>query len=302
MGYLTNTPSEHSTFEPSFILSTTMATHEPTSSPSLDSTNIPSEHPSAVPVFSQPIKETQHNAIWIVFSIMFLILIACVCSFCCIVYCKLKNQKDDVLEDIAVAKPHRDVIELVDDQSSIRLESFDKKDTFSMETTTPGNIEAIAEQMDGMLVEHWIKSIGFGQYLDAFLLHGFDTLIKIKAIECELNLADIGINEEHQQKVYAEIEKLQLIVDEGDAITRVDTREGDIVTTNGDVHYQNGQKLTDWLSEMHLNQYLGVFVENGFEDHMDALTELRNDDLRDMGISIMAHRLAIIKSINQIKQ
>merc|ERR1712129_416064 len=91
---------------------------------------------------------------------------------------------------------------------------------------------------------------------------------------------------------------------EGNTMTPTGTpMEGDMVTSPPkSLHSQGreGTNLKEWLASINLEQYGGVFAENGFEDHMDGLTELTDHNLKELGINIMGHRLAIIKSIKQM--
>ena len=64
-------------------------------------------------------------------------------------------------------------------------------------------------------------------------------------------------------------------------------------------------KLVSWLEEVGLLQYYDLFVENGFGDGEQleiALSEMTNEDLKDMGVSKVAHRKLILKQIKQDTQ
>ena len=84
------------------------------------------------------------------------------------------------------------------------------------------------------------------------------------------DLIEIGIDDEGDQtKLLCEIERLRK-------------------------HHQ----LEQWLQSIGLSQYCDVFVENGFGECVDALSEVTDEMLEErMGIVVMAHRLAILKAI-----
>eukprot|EP01084_Bolivina_argentea_P019731 36697_1 len=59
----------------------------------------------------------------------------------------------------------------------------------------------------------------------------------------------------------------------------------------------NENELKNWLNNIGLIEYSDIFIENGFSDGIDELLDLNNNDLKDMGISKVAHRKRILKQI-----
>lgn len=55
------------------------------------------------------------------------------------------------------------------------------------------------------------------------------------------------------------------------------------------------KKIEDWLSNLGLSQYTEIFEENGIE--YDVLSELNNDLLKEMGVSVLGHRLKLTKAV-----
>jgi hypothetical protein len=65
--------------------------------------------------------------------------------------------------------------------------------------------------------------------------------------------------------------------------------------------------ITEWTAEecasfvasLGLRQYCAAFIENGIVG--DALIALRHDELKEMGIASVGHRLTILKSVYETK-
>ena len=53
--------------------------------------------------------------------------------------------------------------------------------------------------------------------------------------------------------------------------------------------------LEQWLTEMGLEQYYAVFVENGFDDLSFVLGTIRDEDLKAMGVDKIGHRRKILR-------
>ena len=57
-------------------------------------------------------------------------------------------------------------------------------------------------------------------------------------------------------------------------------------------------KVTSWLEELGLGQYATAFEENELE--LDQLTDLSDDDMKDLGVSIMGHRKKLFRAIKAL--
>jgi len=60
--------------------------------------------------------------------------------------------------------------------------------------------------------------------------------------------------------------------------------------------------LKAWLADCGMSEYFDLFQESGFEDDLLALVEVDEDDLKELGIEIMAHRKIILKALNELKE
>jgi len=60
--------------------------------------------------------------------------------------------------------------------------------------------------------------------------------------------------------------------------------------------------LKVWLNNIQMAEYYDLFNEQGFCEHMDSLQKLTNDELREMGITKMAHRIKILSKIENDTQ
>jgi hypothetical protein len=58
-------------------------------------------------------------------------------------------------------------------------------------------------------------------------------------------------------------------------------------------------ECVDFLTSLGLLQYCGTFRENGIVG--EALIALKHDELKEMGINSVGHRLTILKSVYEIK-
>ncbi len=55
------------------------------------------------------------------------------------------------------------------------------------------------------------------------------------------------------------------------------------------------------LTDLGLSQYYNVFVEQGFDDQVSSLSEITENDLKEMGIKKIGHRRAIMKQVRLMK-
>ena len=53
--------------------------------------------------------------------------------------------------------------------------------------------------------------------------------------------------------------------------------------------------IAQWLEDLGFVQYTEAFVENGVD--FDLLSEITNDDLKDLGVSRLADRKRLLKAI-----
>jgi len=58
------------------------------------------------------------------------------------------------------------------------------------------------------------------------------------------------------------------------------------------------QKVTSWLEELGLGQYADAFQENELD--LDQLVDLSNEDLKDLGVTIMGHRKKLFRAIETL--
>eukprot|EP01083_Nonionella_stella_P237755 833766_1 len=54
--------------------------------------------------------------------------------------------------------------------------------------------------------------------------------------------------------------------------------------------YSDSNALHMWLHNVGLTEYYQLFIDQGFGDKMSALSTLTEDDLKEIGITKMAHR------------
>ena len=63
----------------------------------------------------------------------------------------------------------------------------------------------------------------------------------------------------------------------------------------------NDDAVFRWLMDIvTLPQYYDTFMENGFDD-MKFITNMKNEDLQEIGVDKLGHRKRIIKCINDMK-
>merc|ERR1712129_152881 len=60
--------------------------------------------------------------------------------------------------------------------------------------------------------------------------------------------------------------------------------------------------LMTWLNGMNLTQYYNAFVENGFGEQLMAVTELNDDDLKQIGVKLMGHRKLLLREIRVLNE
>ena len=60
------------------------------------------------------------------------------------------------------------------------------------------------------------------------------------------------------------------------------------------------EQVSKWLDGLGLGQYKSNFVEH--EVGMQILTEIGDADLREMGVSALGHRKALLKAIELLRQ
>ena len=53
--------------------------------------------------------------------------------------------------------------------------------------------------------------------------------------------------------------------------------------------------ITQWLEDLGFAQHAAEFVENGVD--LDLLSEITNDDLKDLGVARLADRKRLLKAI-----
>ena len=63
--------------------------------------------------------------------------------------------------------------------------------------------------------------------------------------------------------------------------------------------YSMSQKVTAWLEKLGLGQYAITFAENELD--IDQLVDLSDDDMKELGISIMGHRKTLFRAINALQ-
>jgi len=63
--------------------------------------------------------------------------------------------------------------------------------------------------------------------------------------------------------------------------------------------YSHRFALMTWLESMDLMEYFDTFVQNGFGDSMGLAQALDDHSLKEMGITKVAHRMAILNNIKQ---
>merc|ERR1712154_630861 len=73
-------------------------------------------------------------------------------------------------------------------------------------------------------------------------------------------------------------------------------------TENALAPFSNDNALKMWLNNIGLIEYYDTFVENGFSEGTEVLSDLNNEDLKDMGIKKVAHRKKILKQIARNKE
>ena len=59
------------------------------------------------------------------------------------------------------------------------------------------------------------------------------------------------------------------------------------------------KKVTAWLEELGLGQYADAFAENELD--FDQLVDLSNEDMKDLGVTIMGHRKKLLRAINALQ-
>jgi len=59
-------------------------------------------------------------------------------------------------------------------------------------------------------------------------------------------------------------------------------------------------RVGDWLESLGFAEYQPMFYENEIEGK--HLLDMTKDDLKELGVSILGHRLTILKAINQLKE
>ena len=58
------------------------------------------------------------------------------------------------------------------------------------------------------------------------------------------------------------------------------------------------KKVAAWLQELGLGQYAATFEENELE--LDQLIDLNDEDMKDLGVTVMGHRKKLFRAINAI--
>ena len=57
-------------------------------------------------------------------------------------------------------------------------------------------------------------------------------------------------------------------------------------------------RVTQWLEQLGLGEYVSSFAENHIEDQ--TLLDLTSDDLKEIGISSLGHRKTILRAIEEL--
>ena len=58
-------------------------------------------------------------------------------------------------------------------------------------------------------------------------------------------------------------------------------------------------KVAEWLDGLGLSQYVPAFIENEI-DH-SLLTELADDDLKEIGVRALGHRKTLLRAIGELE-
>ncbi len=58
------------------------------------------------------------------------------------------------------------------------------------------------------------------------------------------------------------------------------------------------RKVTVWLQELGLGQYATAFEENELE--LDQLIDLNDEDMKDLGVTVMGHRKKLFRAIKAL--
>eukprot|EP01084_Bolivina_argentea_P104478 187069_1 len=103
---------------------------------------------------------------------------------------------------------------------------------------------------------------------------------------------------ERLNELEEQVKKQSVIIKQLKEIKQRDYDEKESNNFN-DVH--NGNKIKKWLNDVvKLPQYLHVFIKDGFYDLNDVKL-MKNDDLKEIGVNKLAHRLRILQQINVLK-
>jgi len=77
------------------------------------------------------------------------------------------------------------------------------------------------------------------------------------------------------------------------------THSRDAVSPTGLITGWSGEQCADFVSSLDLEQYADTFIDQGITG--DALVMLVHEDLQEMGIKSVGHRLTILKGVYDVK-
>lgn len=59
--------------------------------------------------------------------------------------------------------------------------------------------------------------------------------------------------------------------------------------------------VLEWLSKLHLAQYVEAFIDNGYDD-LEVCKQIGDPDLDAIGVRIQYHRHRLLKAVQQLKE
>eukprot|EP01083_Nonionella_stella_P178197 628861_1 len=247
-GYPSIHPSNMPTVIPTVIptaIPTAIPTEIPTVIPTVIPTSVPTTDPTTLlttreltatyrstvsQLDAPPAKSIDSVLLWL------LILIG---ALCIVIICVLALWRESHLQQLikheqAQAPQVQQVthVNIISDDTTTRRNTGEH----NVNTTTRRNTVEWLTQ--AVLVEDWLKEIGFSQYYDVFISNGYDSMPIVKEIMGRSELKGMGITvRKHQQSIFIEIKKLKAGDNElNEEMLDVGEIAGDILNSEGRVN------------------------------------------------------------------
>ena len=91
---------------------------------------------------------------------------------------------------------------------------------------------------------------------------------------------------------------MDAVVSELDLSADVDSDLADDAYKTRPVESWSTKDVSAWLTELGLEQYVDSFLDN--EISGDHLSEMTKDDLRELGVARLGHRLTIVNALTKL--